>query len=114
MLSFEEAREIALKNKRLARDGGDPIAKKHVAEGQNIGFKDIAMSVHQFNAPSHRNATYAAQSPSSLDNHAFAVIGSKAIGSITSSLLDRRLNRLLINFGLNLLLSYSDSDTISY
>ena len=82
---MEEAREIALKNKRLARDGGDPIAEKRVAEGQNISFKDVAMSVHQLNAPSYRNTKYAAQWLSSLENHAFAVIGSKAIGSITSA-----------------------------
>ena len=85
LVSLEEAREIALKNKRLARDGGDPIAEKRVAEGQNISFKDVAMSVHQLNAPSYRNAKYAAQWLSSLENHAFAVIGSKAIGSITSA-----------------------------
>ena len=85
LVSLEEAREIALKNKRLARDGGDPIAEKRVAEGQNISFKDVAMSVYQLNAPSYRNAKYAAQWLSSLENHAFAVIGSKAIGSITSA-----------------------------
>ena len=56
-----------------------------MAEGQNISFKDVAMSVHQLNAPSYRNAKYAAQWLSSLENHAFAVIGSKAIGSITSA-----------------------------
>ena len=61
LVSLEEAREIALKNKRLARDGGDPIAEKRVAEGQNISFKDVAMSVHQLNAPPYRNAKYAAQ-----------------------------------------------------
>ena len=71
LVSLEEAREIALKNKRLARDGGDPIAEKRVAEGQNISFKDVAMSVHQLNAPSYRNAKYAAQWLSSLENHAF-------------------------------------------
>ena len=43
LVSLEEAREIALKNKRLARDGGEPIAEKRVAEGQNISFKDVAM-----------------------------------------------------------------------
>ena len=56
-----------------------------MAEGQNISFKDVAMSVHQLNAPSYRNTKYAAQWLSSLENHAFAVIGSKAIGSITSA-----------------------------
>lgn len=58
LVSLEEAREIALKNKRLARDGGDPIAEKRVVEGQNISFKDVAMSVHQLNAPSYRIAKY--------------------------------------------------------
>ena len=93
MVSLEEAREITLKNKRLARDGGDPIAEKRVAEGQIIGFKDIAKSMNQFNAPSYRNATYAALWSSALDNHAFKAIGRKVLGSITSSLLDRRLYR---------------------
>ena len=93
LASLEEAGEVALKNKRLARDGGDPIAEKRVAEGQNIGFKDIAKSVHQFNAPSYRNAAYTAQWSSALDNHAFTAIGRKVLGSVTSSLLDRRLYR---------------------
>ena len=31
LVSLEEAREQALKNKRLSRSGGDPIAKKRIS-----------------------------------------------------------------------------------
>ena len=85
VVSLEEAREQALKNKRLARSGGDPIAEKRISIGGSMSFKEVALAVHELNAPSYRNKKYAAQWLSSIENHVLPVLGTKSIGSITSS-----------------------------
>ena len=85
LLSLEEAREQALKNKRLARSGGDPIAEKRISIGGSMSFKEVALAAHELNAPTYRNKNYAAQWLSSIENHVLPIIGAKSIGSITSS-----------------------------
>ena len=85
LVSLEEAREQALKNKRLARSGGDPIAEKRVSIGGSMSFKEVALAVHELNAPTYRNKKYAAQWLSSIENHVLPVLGGKSIGSISSS-----------------------------
>ena len=85
LVSLEEAREQALKNKRLARSGGDPIAEKRISIGGSMSFKEVALAVHELNAPTYRNKKYATQWLSSIENHVLPIIGGKSIGSITSS-----------------------------
>ena len=43
LVPLEEAREKALKNKRLARAGGDPIAERRVQAAESISFKDVVI-----------------------------------------------------------------------
>jgi hypothetical protein len=50
-----------------------------------MSFKEVALAVHELNAPSYRNKKYAAQWLSSIENHVLPVLGTKSIGSITSS-----------------------------
>ena len=84
LVSLEEAREIAIRNKRIARDGGNPLAekRKRVADGKS--FREVALSVHQVNAKSYKSDKYAAQWLSSLENHVFPKLGHKSISSVTS------------------------------
>jgi hypothetical protein len=46
LVSFEEAREIAIRNKRIARDGGNPLAEKRKQVANGKSFKEVALSVH--------------------------------------------------------------------
>ena len=84
LVSLEEAREIAIRNKRIARDGGNPLAEKRKQVANGKSFKEVALSVHQVNAKSYKSDKYAAQWLSSLENHVFPQLGHKAISSITS------------------------------
>ena len=74
LVSIEEAREQALKNKRLARSGGDPIAEKRISIGGSMSFREVAFAVHELNAPTYRNKKYAAQWLSSIENHVLPVL----------------------------------------
>ena len=84
LVSLEEAREIAIRNKRIARDGGNPLAEKRKQVANGKSFREVALSVHQVNAKSYKSDKYAAQWLSSLENHVFPQLGHKAISSITS------------------------------
>jgi len=50
IVSLDEARELALRNKRIARSGGDPLAQKRQEQGQAISFCDVAAKVHEQHA----------------------------------------------------------------
>ena len=85
IVSLDEARENALRNKRIARSGGDPLAQKHQEQGQVISFRDVAFKVHEQYEGAWKNEKHKAQWLSSLENHAFPKIGYKPVGEITSA-----------------------------
>jgi integrase len=84
IVSLDDAREAALRFRRIARAGGDPIAERRKAIGSTLTFKEAALKVHSLTLPSWGNEKHAKQWLSSLENHAFPYIGNIAIGSITS------------------------------
>lgn len=85
IVSLDEARENALRNKRIARLGGDPLAQKRQQQGQAISFRDVAFKVHEQHESAWKNEKHKAQWLSSLENHAFPKIGYKPVGEITSA-----------------------------
>ena len=85
VVSLDEARELAFRNKRIARAGGDPLAQKRQVQGQAISFRDVAAKVHEQHEGAWKNEKHKAQWLSSLENHAFPKIGYMPVGEITSA-----------------------------
>jgi len=85
IVSLDEARELALRNKRIARAGGDPLAQKRQAQGRAISFRDVAIKVHEQHEGAWKNNKHKAQWLSSLENHVFPIIGYMPVGEITSA-----------------------------
>lgn len=85
IVSLDEARELALRNKRIARSGGDPLAQKRQEEGQAILFRDVAIKVHDQHEGAWKNDKHKAQWISSLQNHVFPKIGYMPVGEVTSA-----------------------------
>ena len=65
-----EARAKALDNRRLARAGGDPLARGRAAAGVP-SFADAAQTVCALHRPSWRSAKHAAQWLATLERYAF-------------------------------------------
>jgi hypothetical protein len=90
LVPLGEAREEAIRLRRMARDGGDPLAerrekKKAVEREQNIPtFDAAARQVHAEHSKSFRNPKHAAQWISSLETYAFPMIGDQRIDRIES------------------------------
>ena len=84
LVSLAEAREIALENRKLARQGDDPLKAKREAEAV-MTFEEAARKVHENHAPSWRNAKHAAQFISTLETYAFPRIGRHKVTDITTA-----------------------------
>ena len=85
IVSLDDAREAALRFRRIARSGGDPIAERRKAIGSTLTFKEAALKVHSLTLPTRDNEKHTKQWLSSQENHVFPFIGNIAIGSITST-----------------------------
>ena len=97
IVTLEEARDCAVRHRRIARAGGDPIAERRKAIGSTLTFKETALEVHHLNLPTWDNEKHASQWLSSLENHVFPIIGNKAIGSVTSSDIMKVLTPIWVN-----------------
>lgn len=80
--SLSEARELALENRKCARNGGDPLAAKRLKESI-LTFEEAAKEVHSLNRPTWRNAKHADQWINTLETFAFPYIGRKRIDTVT-------------------------------
>ena len=81
--SLEDARELAFQNRRVARDGGDPLAVKRAAaiRADAPTFAECARTWHNENAPSWTEAV-ARRSWSRLSRYALDVIGERPVSEI--------------------------------
>lgn len=84
LVSLAEAREKAVEQRKLAREGGDPIAAKKRSSGL-LTFDQVAAKVHELNAPTWRNAKHGQQWLNTLATYVSPVFGSKRIDTITSA-----------------------------
>ena len=78
-----EAREKALSNRKLARQGGDPIAEKRRAEGIPT-FAEAATRVLEQKRDGWRNPKHSREWLSSLSRFAFPRIGKVPVSEVTS------------------------------
>ena len=81
---LSEAREKALANRKLARQGGDPLAEKR--RGQGIpSFAEAAMRVLEQKRGGWRNPRHPREWLSSLRRFAFPRIGKVPVSEVTSA-----------------------------
>lgn len=84
LVSLAEAREKAVEQRKLAREGGDPVATKRRSSAL-LTFDQVAAKVHELNAPTWRNAKHGQQWSNTLATYVSPVFGSKRIDTITSA-----------------------------
>ena len=84
LVSLAEAREKARANRKLAREGGDPLAEKRRARGVP-SFAEAAARVVQQKQAGWRNPKHCRDWISSLRRFAFARIGEIPVSQVTSA-----------------------------
>jgi integrase len=85
-VSLAEARENAVKMRKIAREGGDPIAVRNRERRKGETFEGAARKVHQEHiVPNNRNGKHIAQWISSIETYALPTIGTRPIAGIDQS-----------------------------
>ncbi len=84
LVSLKEAREKAFANRKLAREGGDPLADKRRSEAMPT-FEETARTVWRQLRPGWRSARHAHVWLNSLERHVFPRIGDMPVSEVTSA-----------------------------
>ena len=84
LVSLAEARDKALVNRKLARQGGDPLAEKRRSQGIPT-FAEAAMRVLEQKRAGWRNPRHPREWMSSLRRFAFPRIGKMPVSEVTSA-----------------------------
>ena len=84
LVPLAEAREKALVNRRLARQGGDPLAEKRRSQAVPT-FAEAAMRVLEQKRAGWRNPRHSHEWMSSLRRFAFPRIGKMPVSEVTSA-----------------------------
>ena len=84
LVSLAEAREKARANRKLAREGGDPLAEKRRSQGVP-SFAEAAARVVEQQQAGWRDPKYPKIWLSSLERYAFARIGKMPVSEVTSA-----------------------------
>jgi integrase len=82
LVTLSEAREKAVEYRRIARQGGDPLAEKRHARRLVPSFEEAAQSVHRDRSAAWHNSKHSAQWLSTLSQYAFPVFGSRRVDHI--------------------------------
>lgn len=82
VVSLADARELAAGYRRIARDGGDPLAARRKAQATVPTFEAATIAVHSEQQAGWRNAKHAAQWLSTLREYAFPMIGERRVDQI--------------------------------
>jgi integrase len=92
LVPLAEARDLASQYRKVARDGGDPLAMRRKARQLVPTFEAAARAVHADNVPTWRNAKHAAQWITTLSEYAFPFIGTRPVDQIDTPDLLRVLS----------------------
>ena len=82
-VSLAKAREEARSAREMARRGEDPIEARKRLSAASMTFEQAARRVYEARKPSWENPKHAAQWITSLETHAFPLIGGHAVASIS-------------------------------
>ena len=80
-----EARDEAMRLRRIARAGGNPLAERRRERRTVPTFKEAATQVHAAHGVTFRNAKHRAQWLASLELDVFPVFGDRPVNAIDSS-----------------------------
>lgn len=81
LVGLAEARALALEFRKVARQGGDPLADRRRAVPT---FAEAAQAVIEIQSPAWKNAKHTAQWMSTLEAYAFPKLARRAVNTITS------------------------------
>ncbi len=84
LVPLAEAREAALANRKMARQGGDPLSARRQADAIPT-FEEAAKAVHEGHRPSWRNEKHAAQFLTTLETYVFPHFGKVKVSEVTPS-----------------------------
>lgn len=84
LVTLAEAREKALAQRKLAREGGDPIAERRKVAAVIPTFAEAASVVHGEHKASWRNAKHGQQWINTLTQYAFPIIGDRRVDQIAT------------------------------
>jgi len=85
LVSLAEAREEALRLRKIARSGGNPLAERRRERRTVPTFKEAATQVHAAHSATFRNAKHKAQWLASLDADVFPLFGDRPVNTIDSA-----------------------------
>ena len=94
LVSLAEARERAAALRKVARDGGDPVAERRRASMVVPTFEKAARKVHEDHKTGWRNGKHTDQWLNTLSQHVFPVIGNRPVNQIETSDVLRVLSPL--------------------
>ena len=97
LVSLEEARDLARQYRISARLGGDPISERKASAGKHFSFKEAAIKVYELNVGSWKNEKHAKQWLTSLENHAFPILGHMSVSDISSADILRVLSPIWVD-----------------
>lgn len=82
LVTLAEARDKALAYRKLARDGGDPLAERRKARVTVPNFAEAAEQVHEEHKASWENAKHAAQWIQTLRTYVIPQLGTRRVDQI--------------------------------
>lgn len=82
LVSLGEAREAARTHRKLARDGGNPLAERRRARAVIPTFEDLARTVHGQHKAGWKNAKHGEQWITTLKTYAFPALGGMPVDQI--------------------------------
>lgn len=97
LVPLAEAREKAAEFRRMAREGGDPLAERRKATMVVPTFKEAAIAVYESYKAAWKNPKHAAQWISSMEAYAFPIIGGHRVNEIETSDVMRVLSPIWLS-----------------
>lgn len=84
LVSLADARAEAARLRRIARDGGDPLAERRRERRTVPTFQQAALQVHAAHSSTFRNEKHKAQWLSSLTAYVFPAFGERLVSAVDS------------------------------
>lgn len=97
LIGLAEARERALAMRKVARDGGDPLAERLTQRPAVPTFAEAVERVHMEQAPSWKNPKHAAQWVTTLRTYANPHLGTKPVDQVETPDVLRALSPIWLS-----------------
>ncbi len=94
LVTLAEAREEAIRMRKIARQGGDPLKERRKAAAHVPTFEEAAILVHKEHAPTWKNEKHAAQWISTLKTYVFPLFGNRPVDQVDTPEVLNALSRI--------------------